>query len=154
MKKLLVLMLVLALGSLASAAFMLEKQAGDDTVGRIMGDGVMKGYYLTADKPVELTLHYQGSATTVTDVSDIQDYIDVFGPVNIFELIFADSTAPPDTKLPNGLVMTVKALETGDTLVNLCDFDDGSVLSSVILTPEPMSLMLLGLGGLFLRRRK
>ena len=42
-----------------------------------------------------------------------------------------------------------------DVLVRLIDYDTGAVLDSLLIhQPEPMTIALLGLGGLFLRRRK
>ena len=43
----------------------------------------------------------------------------------------------------------------GDVLLQLIDFNTFAVLDSLVIhQPEPMTIALLGLGGLFLRRRK
>ena len=79
------------------------------------------------------------------------------GVVDIIEMDIQDIEEPLVT--PNGLVidgLKFTCTDIGDVVLQLLNAKDFSVLDAVTIhqIPEPMTLGLLGLGGLFLRRRK
>jgi len=63
---------------------------------------------------------------------------------------------PPDRVLAGDQFWTTLTLTGSAVQIDLLDADAETVLDSVTLVviPEPMTIALLGLGGLFLRRRK
>lgn len=78
------------------------------------------------------------------------------GVVAMFDYQVVDASEPYTT--PDGLVidgLIFKCLGDGDVVVTLAD-SDLAVLDAVTIhqIPEPLTLGLLGLGGLFLRRRR
>jgi hypothetical protein len=78
------------------------------------------------------------------------------GVVAMFDVGVVDASEPfttPDGLVINGLIF--KCLDEGDVVLTLTDADLG-VLDAVTIhqIPEPLTLGLLGLGGLFLRRRR
>ena len=78
------------------------------------------------------------------------------GVVAMFDVGVVDASEPYTT--PDGLVidgLIFKCLGDGDVVLTLTDADLG-VLDAVTIhqIPEPLTLGLLGLGGLFLRRRR
>jgi hypothetical protein len=152
MKKLLVLMLVLGMGSLASAAYMWGQDAPGPAAD-LLGDGDFGAYFIAAyDGPIAWDLKYGGSLAAITDMTaEMADFLP--GATVVLFAEFADAVDPANNR-PNGPVVGISKSVPQDVLVNLLNADNLSVMQSVLLTPEPMSLMLLGLGGLFLRRRK
>jgi hypothetical protein len=66
------------------------------------------------------------------------------------------SSFNPENAIVAGEHVTVNIAYSGagETVLNLYADDGATLLDSATILPEPMSLMLLGLGGLFLRRRK
>lgn len=80
--------------------------------------------------------------TDITQIADF-DIMDITDPFTV-----------PNGKVLDGLVFHCEAI--GDVTLTLFDADLGVLDTQVIhqIIPEPMTLALLGLGGLFLRRRK
>jgi hypothetical protein len=97
----------------------------------------------------------------VTDDEAFQGYVadlgytDVVG-ITYSELVHASGTpmAIPDGAMIDGLKFHCEGL--GDVIVSLLDGADGTLLDRMVIhqIPEPITFALLGLGGLFLRRRK
>lgn len=162
MKKLLVLLMVLGLVSSANAALSISLSATTVAVG---GDVVLSvsssdtepwaGFLIlsedTTNWPDPIHASYDGSMTT----SGIGDQ----GHASPSGLSAWDLQAAGTSVLPvagNQFVINVKGVQVGTIYVNLADtsytnmFDD----MALVVTPEPMTIVLLGLGGLFLRRRK
>ncbi len=82
------------------------------------------------------------------EVSNVYTIIDAAGPMSTWELFSVNVGA-----VPFGTTGGQFELEAGN---NVAD-DGGTVLfdnASLSVVPEPMTIGLLGLGGLFLRRRK
>jgi hypothetical protein len=69
-------------------------------------------------------------------------------------LWFDYAAAPPAStaKLPNGLLVTFTA--SAPVTVYILDASDASIVGQpTTLVPEPVTMLLLGLGGLFIRRK-
>jgi len=158
MKKLMVLALVLSVVGLAGAGLSLEGNGTPN--GSIVGannDFPIGGYMFTQKGTiVDPAWTYQGSLRAfdvVTDADLIGFFAENFGPISqLFEVNFADSGTETNFKKPNGTLISFVA---GDAPVDVTLVDgDGNLLSSMTLIPEPMTMGLLALGGLFIRRKK
>lgn len=155
MKKLMVLALVLSVVGLANAGLALD--GANTPMGKIVGadnTGALGGYLFTQNGTIgEPQWTYGGSLRAfdlVTDPDLIGFFTDAFGPISqLFEVNFADGSGTP--QLPNGDLISFKALSVVDT--TLVD-GDGNLLSTATYIPEPMTMGLLALGGLFIRRKK
>jgi hypothetical protein len=188
MKKLLVVMLVLAMASVANAALSLWMTVdgsvvteltiatGDTVVIALVGDGtaaqgvsimgiVTEGTTgsgtLSLDSAV---ITYVGKPSSVMTAFDNGDSFDWTPDGDGVEFVLTnlpppgpgvDGPAPLDGILVDSMVFTCTG--TGDVILALGDSDFGLLMDSAItihqVTPEPMTMALLGLGGLFLRRR-
>jgi len=182
MKKLLVLALVLSMASLASAGLQIsvggEKQPGvvelmpSDTITLDIwtdaaiapGVGEVPAWFLVAD--VQGAAIAGGSILFPTEpgIALYDDAINtggfpgpangVWGAVLITGII---SGIAADATIYDGITFHCEA--PGDVLVSLvwtADYENFLVMDSVMIhqaIPEPMTIGLLGLGGLFLRRR-
>jgi len=159
MKKLLVLMLVLGMGSLASAGYMLEGDGQPEA--HLTADGQYAGFWFTTiGGTADIEMLYSRPGTSLEDWSDNADiaaYAETLlgaAPTGIWLVSFVDSTSDQGQAIkPNGVVTRFLGIDYPVT-VTLHDKDNFGILQQVTLVPEPVSLMLLGLGGLFLRRRK
>jgi hypothetical protein len=173
MKKLMTMLAVLAMATVANAGLVLDPAEVDSgmtlniqtdpidvadvqqAVFLVVGGG---GGVLDAG-----TMVYPGpDLNVITDFTgldpDITAIIDgVIGEastrIDLVE-IFSSSSAPPDVVgvLASYSVTAVPA--SGGTGVWLLNGDTAEVMSSATIVPEPVTIALLGLGGLFLRRRK
>ena len=161
MKKLLVLALVLGVAGLASAGLQMNKTANDTSVLsgiNFTSTAAFAGAYVAfVGVPADCTVNYGGNKVTVADMTaDLAaafagmypGMIDVPSQVMWFD--FADTNAPPVPA--NGNLVTMKA--SAPVTVYVLDAADASVVGSPItLVPEPVTMLLLGLGGLFIRRK-
>ena len=178
MKKFVVLTLVLGMASLASATLSLTTTGeitlmpSDELVLGIVADDVtaasIGGWILVqgdtgilaADQP---TLWEQSTANNM-DPAIVAEYAPILesdlgypGVTDIIEWDIKDTVDPFDP-IPNDMVignLIFHCEGIGDVVLTLMDLDL-NVFSTLTIhqIPEPMTMALLGLGGLFLRRRK
>ena len=178
MKKLLILMLVFGIASSADAALTLVSSAGDtlDPTGVMFPSLTMIGIhndtaaanqgqltYLAIPQPADgkwtgnWTLNappaLAGGASTYYGILDPGTGI---GTVDMWE-----SALPVPSPDPWGIGVLADyefqcTAQPGDVVITLYAIDVATVLDTITLhqVPEPITFALLGLGGLFLRRRK
>ena len=164
MKKLLVLMLVLSLVSAANAAISLSVNGevappeitiapSDIIVIDIQSDGTTSyPFWLYAyDGPGTLSnpRAAQGDLTELVRTLSYTGY-------TCYDIFVGDSAGG---LVPGaGFLFDFHCDGPGDVLITLNDYNTYEVIDSLTIhqvdIPEPMTLSLLGLGGLFLRRRK
>lgn len=198
MKKLLVVLTVLAMATVANAALkisvngvvdrpdndpVLVLSPSDHVVIDIYGDGETAppwpdsgGGWLIVEGPGTIsggTLLYTGGLSDYTtippaELPDIKAWLESIGYNNVGgagTMIFAHGSVPMPPLGPGKLVDSIDfhCEAIGQVLITLAQiYDPGTgapptitVMDTQILQiPEPMTLALLGLGGLFLRRRK
>jgi len=176
MKKLLVLAMVLSMASMANAALTLTVGGSVDegaatsfditNPGGTIGD--MGVYYVTVDNSSTgtgsfdigaVTQVYMGGGTNI----GIDDSSDDLGALNAMAAIamgITDNVNNPQL-VPTGNIFTgvkLNGLTAGDVVVKVFDGalnEIGSYDVTVTsIVPEPMTIGLLGLGALALRRRK
>lgn len=178
MKKLLVLMMVLGIASAANAALLISVDGvvdppdtevtimpSDTVVIDIWGDGQtgMGDFFLGIGVGGPGTLDVTNAVILYpgTDVGIAEGepgYAPYIGPgVDVpFYMVTLTDLAVPPTPLEGTLVDEILLHCDGpeDVLIVLTDIDGIVLDTQVIHQPEPMTIALLGLGGLFLRRRK
>lgn len=159
MKKLLVLSLVMAVAGLANAG-MIGLEADGQTV-TLVGSGFTAAEGSTCflvfglDTAVP-TMNYVGTGSLVTDMAPIYGLAAFEGMLGLdagslkaaYMIDIKDTTDP--FAIPNGVLVTAETIGVGTVYY----LDQGGALLGSVFIPEPMTMGLLGLGALFLRRRK
>jgi hypothetical protein len=179
MKKTLILLLVFGLVSIANATVTMELREADGvTPVADLANGVYEGsaYVLvvegaSADKGASIGIYGPAytaadwdnlgsggqSAAAVLDTGDMS-YILWNEGYQGYDMVVDDSGSGPGVSTGDWFTVDLSGLLAGDFAFDLLDYKAGStVISSVagtVTVPEPMTIALLGLGGLFLRRRK
>jgi len=169
MKKLVVLALVLSMATMASAALtVVGAPAGDMTVGDTFTLSIYSDGATLANDDVQLSISGPGSLDLSAGINYQDGGLTVgdgFGWVDDIEngtmwMDFAKQAAGDPPVFP--AIMTGTALDglvftcTGEGDVTLTLFGPANgTYDTVVITqvPEPITMTLLGLGGLFLRRR-
>lgn len=178
MKKLLVLLTVLAMAGTASAAMTIVAPAsvvGGETfsIGINVAGGESAlitdilavagnaagvdatGVALASDK---VTPYFEDLSADV-DFQAFMGDLGITGTKGIYYYEFVDVAVPPATLTDGSLIaniMVTAGANGSDIVIALADGANGVLRSQAVVQviPEPMTIALLGLGGLFLRRRK
>jgi hypothetical protein len=158
MKKLLVLMLVLGVSSLASAGLTLKIHDNMDGSFDIMSTAFAGGddvYFAAVSADIETTGGAIDGGPVASFVMD-KAVTDGFMPVPADGVwgYFGDPFGAPAAggNWARGIQARIGAVV--DLYIVAADWSSAELVDTVTLVPEPMSMLLLGLGGLFLRRRK
>ena len=177
MKKMLILTLILGMTSVASAGIVVVGTDGDtagavqtDPIGSVVGQQALFMAVAGPGSITNETMVYPGNLAVLTDYTgldgDLTAAVDGLisayaaanpgfndgGSTEIWFAEYFDGTAPPGTPPPVTGVLTTFDV-SGTVEVYLMDPELSGVMSAAVI-PEPITLSLLGLGGLFLRRRK
>ncbi len=160
MKKLLVLMLVLGLVSAANAVLSISVNGSDPGAEITIGSSDSIVVDISSDNGTSYGTWmyiYDGDralSNPATTQGDISGYVGAhYANYDYYYVTIASSTG--NLVAGTGFVFDYLAIGTNDVLIELYDQSGATLVDSLVIhQPEPMTIALLGLGGLFLRRRK
>ena len=172
MKKLITMLAVLAMATVANATIVLDPVEVDEGMSLnvqtdpIDAADVQQALWLAVGGGGGAldagTMVYPGpDLNVITDFTgldqDITDLVDLMideasTRIDLLE-VFSSSSSPPDVV---GVLATYVVTAAGPdaTTVYLLNGETMEIMSTATIVPEPITIALLGLGGLFLRRRK
>lgn len=173
MKKLVVLALVLALSNMAGAALTLSVTGGTGTAGAVLPGDVLT---ISLSNDSATTLLADFGVIVAVDGAVSMDISAATAPAGVMDMTGAfpgelsaladcalptGQASPAYNNLPTGKIIDGIKITAGakDSTIFIRNTDEAAsstaAFTSLTLTvvPEPMTLGLLGLGGLFLRRR-
>jgi hypothetical protein len=170
MKKLLVLALVLSMASLASAALTLSISGPDSLMVGTQGTYTISytgGTILASDVDITADIGTIGGGVIITTNRDeALDLVRVNPLSGYYQIAITNDLVGTDLGSPTASFVFTAPGTTGTAHLALSDNGqidlDWVVLGNAVMggksvtitpTPEPMTLALLGLGGLFIRRR-
>jgi hypothetical protein len=170
MKKLLIMLAVLAMASVTNAALVLDPVEADMGTGlNIQTDpidvaGAQQAVFLAVGGGGGAldagTVVYGGSLSAITDLTgadpDLTAAVTAIlgeAPTRIDMIELFDGTATPPDVI--GVVVSYGVTAEGSPSTPVVLLNDVlETMASASIVPEPVTIALLGLGGLFLRRRK
>lgn len=184
MKKLLTVFAVLAMASVANATLLISVDGSTDhpesSITLNVGDTAVIDIHaqsqnlaqggwmiiqgngtLDASNPTDLWSISTISNMPEAQLDPLRPGLAAFGYPGVTELVQMEikhedpSQSPPDGLVANNVIFTC-TVENLDAVITLLDSGTFAVMDSVVIhqIPEPITFALLGLGGLFLRRRK
>ncbi len=171
MKQLMIMLAVLAMATVANAGLVLDPVEADMATGLNIqtdpidaADGQQALFLAVGGGGGALdagTMMYAGSLSAITDYTGVDPDLDAAVAAMLgepatridFIELFDGTDTPPDVI---GVLVSYAVTRDADTLtpVALLNPDTLEVMASATIVPEPITIALLGLGGLFLRRRK
>ena len=163
MRKLLIFMLVLGIASIANATYVLSYDGSID-VSTDSSGGPWEDYWILVCPTVDAVIS-GGTNTTALDLSQVwtaevaSDYTVPAGQDGTVGVIASSTltatfTGVTDTLILENFTVTWQSGKTETTATLYRTDGSTNTYESSLLIPEPMTIMLLGLGGLFLRRRR
>jgi hypothetical protein len=168
MKNVLILALVLGMASSASA-LIVELGAGGVTNGagvdmqitgnivEVVSDADETPYvrYLFAPDVTMLDVTNVVALSNAGTAPSILDYADALGAgTHTWEIQAGHAGNPPLISIVAGIQFDADITAVNGGQLQILTEDLGTVLDTVTVVPEPATMLLIGLGGLFLRRRK
>ena len=158
MKKLIILLLVLGLATAANAT-VLTWSVDAVTINTDVSDTVV--VQLAADDAEGFSSKWVGNySSTVADITGVVALAAAGDDATVSEstgdwwnIGSSDSASPFNIASGDQYDVTIKGLVNGTYTVGSDSYGTNDTLTITVI-PEPMTIALLGLGGLFLRRRK
>ncbi|AQT67068.1 hypothetical protein STSP2_00208 [Anaerohalosphaera lusitana] len=160
MKKLMVLALVLGIGSMAAAGLSVvapeEIQVGDTvTVQIVSDDGLQYDGYISVDLGGAAVWSGDDTMTDITVPASTTTFYGTYGDGSFWAFTNSDTSVTDALTPGTGFEFGLTGAAEGTATLTLYNSGFSPISTSTVnVVPEPMTLGLLGIGGLFLRRRK